>query len=504
MINMTVSNLQKQIQNLISYACNRKLICQSDSIWAANLISDLFSFTPDFPWSFAENKTQNIFPDVLHYLADTAVKKRIINDTAWQKDQFENRIMNILTPRPSTVIQEFWNCFSLSPQSATDYFYRLEKNCYYIKTDRIAKNLVWKYRSRYGTMDITINLSKPEISKEEMIASRKASSFYPSDLLCHENEGYSGSVLHPSRMTLRQINLQLNQENWYMQYSPYAYFNEHCIVLTKQNRPMKIDRNTFSALLDYLDKFPHYFIGSNSDLPVCGGSILSHEHFQGGKHEFAMMRAPLRKEIHMKHFPSLKAGILNWPLSVLKLETDNKDLLVASCTEILKAWQSYNNEQLMIFSHKDNALMSTLTPVACYTNGKYIMYLAFRNSLTTDAYPLGYFHAHPQYHHIKKENIGLIEVMGLAILPPRLKTEMTAVKKALLTHTSLIDNPLTSIHAEWVSQWLPKYSAINEDTIDCILKKEIGKVFENVLKNCAVFPDTEDGENAFCSFLENI
>lgn len=502
---MIKTDLKKNIENLIIYAYERKLITLSDCTWAANQISDLFSFIPETEWDFSNGNSQVSFPEVLHSLRDEALKNHIITDTAWQKDQFENRLMNILTPKPSEVIHHFQKTYELDPQSSTTYFYQLQKDCYYIKTDCIEKNLQWKYRNQYGDLDITINLSKPEISEEEIIAQKNArSSSYPSDLLCHDNEGYAGSITHPSRMTLRQIPLFLNHEKWYMQYSPYAYFNEHCIVLTEKIRSMKIDENTFIALLDFLDQFPHYFIGSNSDLPICGGSILSHEHFQGGKYTFAMMKAPVEKTVRLKSYPSIKAGILKWPLSVLKLETDDREMLIDACNAVLKAWQSYDNENLMLFSHKENQLLSTITPVACLENNRYVMYLVFRNSLTTDEFPLGYFHAHPEYHHIKKENIGLIEVMGLAILPPRLLKEMEAVKQAVLSHSDLSSNPLTLSHVKWVNEWLPDYPGINEDNIDSILKEEIGKVFVKVLENCAVFPHTETGQEAFIRFLKNI
>lgn len=502
---MKTDNLQKRIENLISYACNTNLIHRSDCTWAANQISDLFSFIPDSSWNFTDNRTEIPFPEVLHTLSAEAIHHHIINNVTWQKDQFENRIMNILTPRPSEVIKQFQKSYESGPEHSTDYFYQLQKNCYYIKTDCIAKNMQWKWQSIYGTLDITINLSKPEISEEEILAQKNAhSSSYPSDLLCHDNEGYAGSITHPSRMTLRQIPLLLDQEKWYLQYSPYAYFNEHCIVLTEKKMPMKIDRSTFTALLDFLDQFPHYFIGSNSDLPVCGGSILSHEHFQGGSYEFAMMNAEVEKEVRLKSYPSIKAGILKWPLSVLKLETDNREQLIDACTAILKAWQSYDNEKLMLYSHKENFLLSTITPIAHFRDGNYVMYLVFRNSLTTREFPLGYFHAHPEYHHIKKENIGLIEVMGLAILPARLLKEMKEVKNALLDHSDLYSNPLTSNHAKWVNEWLPQYPRILPENIDTILKNEIGKVFVRVMENCSVFPHTENDQKSFIRFLENI
>lgn len=502
---MKAENLQKEIENLIAYACERKLIDLYDCTWTANQLSFLFSFTPETDWNFTSHNNPVLFPEILHGLTCIAIKKNIIQNTVMQKEQFENRIMNILTPRPSEVIDQFQHFYKTAPSCSTDYFFSLEKDCYYIKTDAISKNRQWKYQSQYGVMDITINLSKPEISKEEILAQkRNPSSSYPSDLLCHDNEGFAGSLTHPSRMTLRQIPMQMNKEIWYMQYSPYAYYNEHCIVLTEKARPMKIDHNTFVSLLDFLDLFPHYFIGSNSDLPVCGGSILSHEHFQGGRYVFAMMKAPVQKDIRLKKYPSLKAGILKWPLSVIKLEARDRDLLIHACTDILKSWQTYNNEKLMIFSHRNNQLLSTLTPIACFQNGSYVIYLVFRNSLTTDDYPLGYFHAHPEHHHIKKENIGLIEVMGLAILPPRLLKEMKAVKEAVLSNSDLTHNPLALLHAEWVNEWLDDYPEITEENIDCILKNEIGKVFVKVLENCALFPHTAEGENAFLHFLENI
>lgn len=500
---MSNTSVKKHIQNLVVYALHKQLIEDEDCIYCANQIAAFFSYQPDTSWQFS-NVTDAFYKD-LHALINIAVKKNIIHDSANEKEQMDNRIMNILTPRPSAFIHHFQVLYSLNPQKATHYFYTMQCDCHYVQCDKTAKNIHWKYQCKYGNMDITINLSKPEISQKEIRERQKVKpATYPSDLLSHDNVGYAGSLTHPSRMTLRQLPLTLNNEKLYMQFSPYAYFNEHCIVLSKEVRPMKIEPATFRNLLSFLDIFPHYMIGSNSDLPICGGSILAHEHFQGGNYTFALMNAPVRTQICLPSFPTLQASIVEWPLSIIRLESADKEELLSACHKILFSWQNYTNERLMICSCKNGQMQSTLTPIAYIRNNRYIVDIALRNSLTTEKYPLGYFHSHPEYHHIKKENIGLIEVMGLAILPPRLQSEMEEVKKAILNHKDLKENAITRSHAKWVYEWLDNYPKLDNENIDTIIKKEIGRVFVCVLENCAVFKNDPAGQQAFQEFLSRI
>lgn len=484
------------ISQLISYGTDQRLIEEADAYWCANKIADLLNIclSPDFYYTHV---SYDSLYTILEDLLSIGIAHGVISNTTIEKDILDTKLTGIMTPSPSLVNHMFASLYKKSPKCATDWFYKMQKDVNYIRANRIEKNRKWLYEGTYGTMEVTINLSKPELDPKSIAAMKQAGrQNYPYDLLCEQNVGFAGNAGHPSRMNLRQIPISLQDESWLLQYSPYAYFHHHCIVLTKTRREMKIDRHAFACLCDFVDAFPHYFIGSNSDLPISGGSILSHEHFQGGMHVFPMNLAPVKKYIQFSRYSDIQASIVNWPMSVIRLCSDDRNRIIDLSTLILHAWQCYSDPQNMIFDHIDGTLKSTITPILHKEKNTYVMELVLRNNLTTDAYPLGYFHPHPHLHHIKKENIGLIEVMGLAILPSRLQKEMQAVRSAVLHHRNMHDNPLTEPHATWVNQWIHTYDEINENTIDSILEHEIGKAFEQVLADCCVLK-SEDALNRF-------
>ena len=486
------------ICQLIQYGIDHQLIEQADAFWCANRIADLLLITlsPDF--SCQRQPYESLYA-ILDQLIETGIRHGVITDSAIDRDILDTKLTGILTPAPSLVNRSFRSCYADSPKKATDWFYKLQKDVNYIRADRIEKDRKWLYEGQYGTLEITINLSKPELDPKSIAAMKRTGNInYPYDLLCNQNVGFAGNAVHPSRMNLRQVPLTLQDEPWLLQYSPYAYFDQHCIVLTEEKRPMRIDRHAFACLLDFVDAFPHYFIGSNSDLPISGGSILGHEHFQAGAHVFAMNQAPVRHTIRFEGYPDIEAGIVEWPMSVIRLSGSDKEEMIHLATHILNSWQCYSDPENMIFDHLNHQLKSTITPIVHRYQDQYVMDLVLRNNLTTDAYPLGYFHPHPNLHHIKKENIGLIEVMGLAILPGRLQKEMEAVKDAVIHKKDLNENPLTAPHAAWVHQWRQEYDEIQEDHIDAIIQKEIGKVFEQVLVDCGIFRSLPAWERFLC------
>lgn len=485
---------------LIHYGLDHVLIEEADIYWCANRVAYLLkiTFSPDF--TYTPVPYDSLYA-ILNDLLSIAVDNGVIHDSIVEKDILDTQLTGILTPAPSTVNHIFASLSQKNSQQATEWLYQMQKDVNYIRANRIEKDRRWPYEGTYGTMEITINLSKPELDPKSIAAMKQAEKQnYPYDLLCEQNVGFAGHANHPSRMNLRQIPLTLDHEHWLLQYSPYAYFDQHCIVLTKQKREMKIDQHAFASMLDFVDAFPHYFIGSNSDLPISGGSILGHEHFQGGMHVFPMNQAPLRKTVFFEGYPSIQAGIVQWPMSVLRLSGKDRNDIIHLSTRILHAWQCYSDPKNMIYDHVDGVLRNTITPIVHLDHGTYVMELVLRNNLTTKQYPLGYFHPHPDLHHIKKENIGLIEVMGLAILPARLQKEMQSVRNALVLGEDLNENPLTSPHAKWVSQWITNYEMISEDHIDSIIEQEIGKVFEQVLSDCAVLKT----DKAFERFLQHV
>lgn len=496
-------NLQQAIQALCAYGVKTQLMEESDIYYVSNLLFDVMQAQPSVDYSPLHGEDHPL-EEILQVLLDNAVERKIIEDGIASRDLFDTRLMSCLTPRPSIVLHTFDTLYKQSPKKATDYFYKLSCDSDYIRRYRIAKDKKWITHTQYGDLDITINLSKPEKDPKAIAAAAKQKvQRYPADLLCHENEGYAGRLDHPARFTLRQIPLTLGNEQWYMQYSPYVYYNEHCIVLSKQHRPMKIEKATFQRLLEFLDIFPHYTIGSNADLPIVGGSILSHEHFQGGAYTFAMAKADIQEKLHFVGYEDIQAGIVNWPMSVIRLDGTNKERLVELADKILETWKSYSDEACDILAFSEQTPHNTITPIARMKDGAYELDLVLRNNRTTKEYPLGIFHPHAALHHIKKENIGLIEVMGLAVLPARLLKEMEELKQAMLNKEDIASIPSIASHAPWANQILSKY-AINENNIDEILQKEIGLVFAKVLEDAGVYKNDENGNKGFQRFIQTV
>ena len=414
-------------------------------------------------------------------------------------------MMNCLVPRPAQVQKEFWDAYEKSPEAATEYFYKLSQDSDYIRRYRVKKDKKWTVESPYGTIDITINLSKPEKDPKAIAAAKNAkNNAYPKCQLCMENEGYAGRLDHPARENHRIIPITINESKWGFQYSPYVYYNEHCIVFNGEHTPMKIDRAAFTKLFDFVKQFPHYFLGSNADLPIVGGSILSHDHFQGGHYTFAMAKAPIEKKVTIPGYEDVEAGIVKWPLSVLRIRHQDEKRLVDLADHVLKAWRGYTDEAAFIFAETNGEPHNTITPIARMKDGMYELDLTLRNNITTEEHPLGVYHPHAQYHHIKKENIGLIEVMGLAVLPARLKDEIELLKKYILEGKDICSNEKIEKHADWVEKFLPEYEEINADNIEEILQQEIGKVFVHVLEDAGVYKCTEEGRKAFMRFIETL
>ena len=413
--------------------------------------------------------------------------------------------MSTLLLRPSEVIRRFYELYKESPQKATDYYYKFSCDSDYIRRYRIKKDIKWVASTEYGDLDITINLSKPEKDPKAIAAAKTAkASGYPKCLLCRENEGYAGRLNHPARQNHRIIPVTIQNDRWGFQYSPYVYYNEHCIVFNGKHVPMKIEHNTFCKLFDFVKQFPHYFVGSNADLPIVGGSILSHDHFQGGHYEFAMAKAPVEKTFQVDGFVDVEAGIVKWPMSVIRLTGTDTDRIIALADVILDKWRAYTDEEAFIFAQTDGEAHNTITPIARKRNDKYELDLVLRNNITTKEHPLGVYHPHAELHHIKKENIGLIEVMGLAVLPARLKKEMEALKEAILAGRDLRSDEVLAKHADWAEQFATKYDKIDRSNIDEIVEKEIGLVFMQVLSDAGVFKRTEQGQEAFERFIKTL
>ena len=413
--------------------------------------------------------------------------------------------MGILTPKPSQVIKEFRTYYEESPKKATEFFYEFSQDTNYIRRDRVKKDMKWKVNSPYGDIDITINLSKPEKDPKAIAAAKNAKqSSYPKCQLCMENEGYAGRMNHPARQNHRIIPLTINDRKWGFQYSPYVYYNEHCIVFNGQHVPMKIDRAAFTKLFDFVKQFPHYFLGSNADLPIVGGSILTHDHFQGGHYEFAMERAEIEKEFTIPGYEDVKAGIVHWPLSVIRIQSKDEKRLIDLADHILKKWRGYTDEEAYIFAETEGEPHNTITPIARKKGDMYELDLTLRNNITTEECPLGLYHPHNEYHHIKKENIGLIEVMGLAVLPARLKEELELLEEYILEGKDIASNEKIEKHAAWAAEFLPKYKDINKENVHEILQKEVGIVFTHVLEDAGVYKCTPEGREAFMRFIESL
>ena len=442
-------------------------------------------------------------PEILDRLTDAAYDRYIIkSDDIVTRDLFDTKLMGIMTPKPSQVIKEFRTYYEESPKKATEFFYEFSQDTNYIRRDRVKKDMKWKVNSPYGDIDITINLSKPEKDPKAIAAAKNAKqSSYPKCQLCMENEGYAGRINHPARQNHRIMPIEINGGKWGFQYSPYVYYNEHCIVFNGQHVPMKIDRAAFTKLFDFVKQFPHYFLGSNADLPIVGGSILTHDHFQGGHYEFAMERAEIEKEFTIPGYEDVKAGIVHWPLSVIRIQSKDEKRLIDLADHILKKWRGYTDEEAYIFAETEGEPHNTITPIARKKGDMYELDLTLRNNITTEECPLGLYHPHNEYHHIKKENIGLIEVMGLAVLPSRLKAEMEHLSQCLIKGEDIVSKEDLKKHAAWVEEIKGKHTDINEGNVMDILKEEIGQVFVKVLEDAGVYKYNEEGRKAFDRFI---
>ncbi|ALG48912.1 UDP-glucose--hexose-1-phosphate uridylyltransferase [Clostridium perfringens] len=494
-------NLNALIDRLIEISINNNLIEDMDTVYTRNRLLSLFNENSYAP---CEEKLTLSFHETLNELINIAIEKKIIEDALYSKDIFSSDIMNIFLPTPSLINKEFYKRYAISPKGSTDYFYSLSKSSNYIRTDRIAKNINFKAPSKYGTMDITINLSKPEKDPKEIALARNSvKSNYPKCLLCIENEGYEGTVTHPDRANHRMIRLNLNDRTWMLQYSPYLYYNEHCIILSEDHVPMKIDISTFKNLLSFVDKFPHYFAGSNADLPIVGGSILSHEHYQGGNHRFPMNDAKKLFDFSIDGFEDVECEAIKWPISTIRLRGENIDSLVLASDLILKKWRDYSDETLDILAYSNSEMHNTITPMVRKEDGKFVVDLSLRNNRTSKEHPLGIFHPHEEVHHIKKENIGLIEVMGLAVLPGRLLKELEKIKEYLRDEISL-DN-IEEYHRPWALELKKKFDYLKSSTdLNDFVNKELSNKFVFVLEHCGVFKLNEEGLEGFKRFTNSL
>ena len=493
----------KYIKQLTEYGIQKGLMEETDRIYVTNLLLDALGLDGyEEPDSIDEHAA---LEETLKGLLDYACEHKLIGDSVVERDLLDARLMNCLLPRPSQVIARFQELYQESPKKASDYFYQFSQDTDYIRRYRICKDMKWVVESPYGEIDITINLSKPEKDPKAIAAAKLAKqSGYPKCLLCRENEGYAGNLNHPARENHRIIPLTIDGNQWGFQYSPYVYYNEHCIVFNGEHTPMKINRAAFCKLFDFVKWMPHYFIGSNADLPIVGGSILSHDHFQGGNYQFAMAKAPIEEYVKIPRFEDVEAGIVKWPLSVIRLRSQDSSRLVDLGDYILQCWRAYTDEEAFVLAKTGDELHNTITPIARKNGDVYELDLALRNNITTKEHPLGVYHPHKELHHIKKENIGLIEVMGLAVLPARLKTEMEGLADAILNKKDIRADETLEKHADWAEEFLPGYPKINEENVMDILKAEIGKVFVRVLEDAGVYKNTPEGRQAFHRFLDTL
>ena len=496
--------MDREIQALVTYALDTGLIEPCERMWAVNTLLEalgLDSYTePETP---AERPVE--LTAVLTALMDDAHARGVLKeDSVVDRDRLDTELMGRLTPRPAQVIDKFRALYAQSPETATNWYYQFSQDTNYIRQDRIAKDVKWLSPTEYGELDITINLSKPEKDPKAIAAARNLPvSAYPRCLLCAENEGYAGRVNHPARGNHRIIPITINGSPWFLQYSPYVYYNEHCICLNSEHVPMKIDRACFAKLLDFVGQFPHYFVGSNADLPIVGGSILAHDHFQGGHYTFAMAKAPVETPFTFPGYEDVKAGIVKWPMSVVRLTAADPERLIDLADKILLSWRGYTDETVFIFAETDGEPHNTITPIARRRGEDYELDLVLRNNITTAEHPLGVYHPHAELHHIKKENIGLIEVMGLAVLPARLKEELSAVANALVSGADLRADERTAKHADWAEGFRGKYTITADNALD-IVEKETGLVFARVLEHAGVYKRTQEGKSAFLRFLSQV
>ena len=501
--------IQDSIKKLAAYGLNTGLIEEEDIIYTVNRLLELFQLDElEYDINVIKDMTcgteelEGILSDMMDYAYEQGIMKE---NSVGYRDLFDTKIMSVLVPRTSEVIRKFKALYEKSPKEATEFYYKMSQDTDYIRRYRIKKDQKWTAETEYGELDITINLSKPEKDPKAIAAAKNAKqSGYPKCQLCMENEGYAGRLDHPARQNHRIIPVTIQDKKWGFQYSPYVYYNEHCIVFNSQHIPMKIEHDTFCKLFDFVKQFPHYFVGSNADLPIVGGSILSHDHFQGGHYEFAMAKAPVEKEFTVEGFEDVKAGIVKWPMSVIRISGKETERLIALADKILAAWRDYTDEDAFIYAFSDGEPHNTITPIARKRGEEFELDLVLRNNITTEEHPLGVYHPHANLHHIKKENIGLIEVMGLAVLPARLKGEMEQLGKAILSGEDIRKNEVLEKHADWVEEFMPKYSDITQDNITEIIQKEIGLVFTQVLEDAGVYKRTEEGQKAFMRFINSL
>ncbi len=495
-------NVCNEIQDLVEYAIRVGLSDPLDRVFLSNRLMHTLGVSAFEP---SREPIDRPLEEILGVLCDYAVETGVIPDNGITgRDLFDTELMGILTPLPGTIIAEFQRLYRESPEKATDYYYKLSCDSDYIRTYRVKKDLKWVYTGKYGTLDITVNLSKPEKDPKAIAAAKsQKQSGYPKCAICRENEGYAGSLTQAARASHRIIPITMAGQPWYLQYSPYVYYNEHCIALSAAHTPMKIDRSSFVKLLDFVTVFPHYFLGSNADLPIVGGSILTHDHMQGGHYTFSMERAEIERPLVFSGFEDIRAGILNWPMSVIRLTGADKERMIELADRILQAWRSYSDPAASIFAETNGEPHNTITPIARRRGSDYELDLVLRNNLTTEEHPLGVFHPHADKHNIKKENIGLIEVMGLAVLPARLKTEMSLLADALAAGRDLSANESTAKHKAWVESFADRYDFQTQNVTE-ILEQEIGKTFEGVLEDAGVYKCTPEGREAFLRFVKTV
>ncbi|MGM9522128.1 MAG: UDP-glucose--hexose-1-phosphate uridylyltransferase [Oscillospiraceae bacterium] len=493
--------IDNAVSELVEYSVRTGLIGDLDRVWASNSLLELLGLSDYSPGQVPPPRP---LENILDELTDFAALHGISPDGQWSRDLFSAKLMGRLTPPPSQVISKFRSEYSLSPKRATDWYYKFSQDTDYIRRYRISRDLKWKTETPYGALDITINLAKPEKDPKAIAAAGSApQSGYPKCLLCRENEGFSGDFRRPARQNHRVIPIELCKGRWFLQYSPYVYYNEHCIVISHEHAPMHIGSSTFNCLLDFVRQFPHYFVGSNADLPIVGGSILSHNHFQGGRYTFPMELAPIERDILFPAFPDVKAGIVRWPMSVIRLRSADSSRLSELACRILSAWRSYTDAAAFIYAETDGVPHNTITPIARRRDGEFELDLVLRNNITTEEYPQGVYHPHPELHHIKKENIGLIEVMGLAVLPARLKTELEKLAEVLISGGGLYSDDDIIKHASWAERLREKYDFTEANAAE-ILKFEIGRVFVRILEQSGVFKCTEQGRDAFMRFIDSV
>ncbi|MDD6273966.1 MAG: UDP-glucose--hexose-1-phosphate uridylyltransferase [Clostridiaceae bacterium] len=488
------------IASLIQYGLDCGLIEPCDRTYLINQLLQTLKLDSYHP---AEPEKLPL-EEILRQLLDDAVRRGVCDSDSTSRDLLDTALMGVLTPRPGEVRRRFAALFRESPEAATDWYYRFSQDTDYIRRYRICRDMRWKTATEYGDLDITINLSKPEKDPKAIAAAKNApQSGYPKCQLCPENEGYAGRMNHPARQNHRIIPIRIAGADWFLQYSPYVYYNEHCIVFNAEHVPMKIDRSAFTKLLDFVTVFPHYFVGSNADLPIVGGSILSHEHFQGGRYCFPMEKAPVETELCFRGYPDVKAGIVRWPMSVIRLNSADRASLIELADKILRVWRGYTDEEAFVFAETEGEPHNTITPIARRRGENYELDLVLRNNLTTPEHPLGVYHPHAELHHIKKENIGLIEVMGLAVLPSRLEGELEALAGALLSCADIASDPALAKHAPWIAELQTRHVFTAENTLP-ILQEEVGQVFRQVLEHAGVYKRTDAGRSALLRLIETI